>query len=821
MIATASKKPPNHPAYRSFFLSVVTLGLGFTAISCYQTAAHELGYQWLILASLTVITGSFTVRIPGVNSKVSVADTFIFTNIVLFGPAAGTVTAALDGLAGSIRAKTTSRRLEFTLFNTANMALSAQLAGVAFYGILGKGPLYGIGPVRLRDVLIPMAILGLVHYISNSGAVAVMVALETRSNLYRIWRDSFLWTSIAYLSCASVSVLIAVNASAISPFMSAALLPVMIVVYFEYKAHQEKTEEQIKNRQLNDLYLRTVESLALAVDAKDQTTHSHIRRVRAFAEGLAALCGITGGDELMAIRTGALLHDIGKLAVDDYILNKPGKLTMQEFDKMKMHALAGHEIVEQIQFPFPVAAFVRGHHERWDGRGYPDGLKGEEIPLGARILSIADAFDAMRSWRPYKTSLSMQDSLHHLRSKAGSEFDPNLVDLFIRNIDHLENAATEASKDTRELSFRNLAGTVNPALVPAAPPQPHHPLAAAATAELLSLYEFCASLAQHLELQDLYVNIAQRIRRLVPYDLCAFYLEKGNGTVKVDYAVGKYSDRIQNLALQVGKGLSGWVAAYHQPMINTGAAMEFHGADFDHGSLKDSLVVPLMVDQTCIGTISLFAEDPMSYSQEQLSVLQVVSRHVAPALADARKRAASKSEQRQIEIETRAYHASYLSVVASRLMASSGKTGSPFSLIYLDLNNFSQLVRLCGADTGDAILKQVAERLRQELRNIDFLVQFGRKGFVALVDGMGREASIQLAQRLQRRIREIKMGNIAGQNVFIFQQTGIATYPEDGTTITTLLEAAQRHLAMRAGLQDPGQEMPQAMPRVAEQEHLR
>jgi diguanylate cyclase (GGDEF)-like protein len=211
----------------------------------------------------------------------------------------------------------------------------------------------------------------------------------------------------------------------------------------------------------------------------------------------------------------------------------------------------------------------------------------------------------------------------------------------------------------------------------------------------------------------------------------------------------------------------------------------------------------------------------MSYTQEQLSVLQVVSRHVAPAFAEGRRRGASKSEQREIEIETRAYHASYLSVVASKLLATSGKSGSPFSLIYLDLNNFSQLVRLCGIDTGDAILKQVAERLRQELRAVDFLVQFGRKGFVALVDGMGREASTQLAQRLQRSIREIKMGNVAGQNVFIFQQTGIATYPEDGTTITALLESAQRHLAMRAGLQGPEQDDWQAMMPVREQERLR
>jgi len=818
MIATASSIHPHHPGYRVFYSIILVLGLGSTAISCYYAGTHAVNYQWLILASLTIITGSFTVQIPGVNSKVSVADTFIFINIVLFGPAAGTITAALDGLAGSVRAKTTSRRLEFTIFNTANMALSAQLAGLAFYGVLGRGILNGIGQVRLRDVLIPMAILGLVHYVVNSGSVAAVVALETRANYYRIWRDSFLWTAIAYLSCASASVLVAVNADSISPFMSAALLPILIVVYFEYKAHQEKTEERIKNRQLNDLYLRTVESLALAVDAKDQTTHNHIRRVRAFAEGLAALCGINSGDQLMAIRTGALLHDIGKLAVDDYILNKPGKLTTQEFDKMKVHALAGHEIVEQIQFPFPVASFVRGHHERWDGRGYPDGLKAEEIPLGARILSIADAFDAMRSWRPYKASLSMQDSLNQLRAKAGSVFDPNLVELFVRNIDRLENAATEAARDSRELSFRNLAAADNTVAATAFPPQPPHPLAAATTAELLSLNEFCSCVSQHLELQDLYVNLAQRIQRLIHYDLCAFYLERGNGTVRVEHAAGRFSEKILTHTLQIGKGLSGWVAAYQQPMINTGAAMEFHGADFEHIQLKDSVVVPLMQDNACVGTISLFAEDPMTYSQEQLSILEVVARHIAPAIAEARKRAASKSEQREIEVETRAYHASYLSVVASKLLATAGKTGSPFSLIYLDLSNFSQLVRLCGADTGDSILKQVAEGLRQELRKVDFLVQFGRKGFVALVDGMGREAGTLLAQRLQRRIREINMGNVAGKNVSVFQQAGVATYPEDGMNITALLESAQRHLAMRAGLQDFGQEELPPMPLAVEQE---
>ena len=521
-----------------------------------------------------------------------------------------------------------------------------------------------------------MAILGLVHCLSNSGMVAVMIAFERKRHFYQVWRESFLWTGITYLTCASVAVIIAVNASAVTPFVLAVLLPVLVVIYFEYKAHQEKTEEQFKHRQLNDLYLRTVESLALAVDAKDQTTHSHLRRVRAYAEGLAALCGVTDGNELMGIRTGALLHDIGKLAVDDYILNKPGKLTRQEFDKMKMHALAGHEIVEQIQFPFPVAAHVRGHHESWDGRGYPDGLKGEDIPLGARILAIADAFDAMRSWRPYKASLSMQDSLHELCSKAGSAFDPRLVGLFNQHIDRLENMAIEAARDSRELSFRNAAEESNRSLAHQNAVPFHHPLAATTRVELISLCEFCASLAQHLELQDLYVKVAQRLRRLIPSCLCAFYIEKGNGALKIDYAVGKHADMVQNMSVQVGKGVSGWVAAYHQPMMNTTAAMEFYGLNFDPACLKDSLVVPLMFDEACIGTISLYAESPMTYSHEHPGVLQVVARQVAPIIADAHKRATSNNEQRLIEGETRAYHASYLSCAAARLIATAKAAGA-------------------------------------------------------------------------------------------------------------------------------------------------
>ena len=211
-----------------------------------------------------------------------------------------------------------------------------------------------------------------------------------------------------------------------------AAAPLIVVIWGWWKVNKEKKDEAEKHLEEQEaLYLRTVESLALAVDAKDQTTYGHIRRVRVYATRLAHLCGIKDPDELKAITTGALLHDIGKLAIDDYILNKPGKLSKQEFDKIKMHATAGDEILKQIHFPFPVAKYVRYHHERYDGDGYPDGLEGERIPLGARILAVADAFDAMTSERPYRGAMNVENAVAEMERGLGSQFDPGVVRVFL------------------------------------------------------------------------------------------------------------------------------------------------------------------------------------------------------------------------------------------------------------------------------------------------------------------------------------------------------------------------------------------------------
>src|SRR5437870_8336865 len=181
--------------------------------------------------------------------------------------------------------------------------------------------------------------------------------------------------------------------------------------------------------QLNVL-VSTVHTLSTAIDARDEVTPRHVRRVQQGTLSLARELGVTDEDTLCGLEAAALLHDTGKIAVPEHILNKPGKLTYAEFEKMKRHAPIGAEILSSIEFPYPVVPIVRHHHENWDGTGYPDGLKGVEIPLGARILSVVDCFDALTSDRPYRRRMTEADALQIIVDRRGTMYDPVVVDAF-------------------------------------------------------------------------------------------------------------------------------------------------------------------------------------------------------------------------------------------------------------------------------------------------------------------------------------------------------------------------------------------------------
>ncbi len=212
-----------------------------------------------------------------------------------------------------------------------------------------------------------------------------------------------------------------------------AIVPLLLVLYFTFKTAMGRVEDADRHvEQLNRLYLSTIETLAMAIDAKDQVTHGHIRRVQSHATSLAREVGVNDEKLLKAIEAAALLHDMGKLAVPEYILNKPGKLSEAEFEKMKLHAAVGADILSAIDFPYPVVPIVRHHHENWDGTGYPTGIKGTDIPIGARILSVVDCFDALTSDRPYRARLSDDQAIDILLQRRGTMYDPLVVDTFLR-----------------------------------------------------------------------------------------------------------------------------------------------------------------------------------------------------------------------------------------------------------------------------------------------------------------------------------------------------------------------------------------------------
>src|SRR5262249_37852731 len=256
-------------------------------------------------------------------------------------------------------------------------------------------------PVRGQSLLARSAAAATVYFLANTFSVAGVVAVTEKRRIRSLWRETYFWSFPYYLLLGGVAALISVANHRYGWQAVFLGLPVVYVIFRSYRLYLSRLEsEKTHAEQIAALHLRTIEALALAIEAKDDTTHEHLQRVQVYALELGKKMGFNQG-ELQALRAGSILHDIGKLAVPEHIISKPRKLTPEEFEKMKIHPIVGSEILARVQFPYPVVPIVRSHHEKWNGTGYPDGLRGEEIPIGARVLTVVDCLDALASDRQY------------------------------------------------------------------------------------------------------------------------------------------------------------------------------------------------------------------------------------------------------------------------------------------------------------------------------------------------------------------------------------------------------------------------------------
>jgi putative nucleotidyltransferase with HDIG domain len=274
---------------------------------------------------------------------------------------------------------------------------------------------------------VPLVVAASTYFVANTVPVALVIALTEHKSPRKIWSECYFWAFPYYLVGAGIAGLVSWLNKIIGWQTSLMALPVVYLIYRSYSLYLGKLEDEKRHvEDMANLHLRTIEALALAIEAKDHTTHKHLQRVRLYANELAKELKVSP-EECEALNAAALLHDIGKLAVPEHIISKPGRLTPEEFEKMKIHPVVGAEILERVRFPYPVVPIVRAHHEKWDGSGYPFGLKGDEIPIGARILSAVDFLDALASDRQYRRALALDDVMGRLQAESGRSFDPDVV----------------------------------------------------------------------------------------------------------------------------------------------------------------------------------------------------------------------------------------------------------------------------------------------------------------------------------------------------------------------------------------------------------
>nr|MCU0256604.1 HD domain-containing protein [Vicinamibacterales bacterium] len=574
---------------RVYLVAVIASGSAALGWSILDLASHPPASRlWLALLALTCFSSTFSIRIPKASTTVSVSETFVFLAALLYGPSTATVIIAVDGLVISVWRR---YRLPQLLFNAAGAALSIFVAAQVFRAIAGT-PMGAVHESDVLDGLLPFAGFTLAYFVLNSGLNSAIAAMQRRTGLWSVWRRHFGVLLMSYCGSASVAALLVYNSRDFDISTIAIVLPLLVITYFTFKTSLQRVEDANHHlEQMNRLYLSTIETLAMAVDATDQITHGHIRRVQTWAVGLARALGVTEESQLKAIEAAALLHDVGKLAIPEHILNKPGRLSPAEFEKMKRHAAIGADILSAIDFPYPVVPIVRHHHEQWNGAGYPEGLRGADIPIGARILSVVDCFDALTSDRPYRRALTDERAIEMLVEQRGRAYDPLVVDTFARVFRDI--APAEAEGGRRGETMKEIAAVAHsPAPVAGATPR-SAPVPVFAP-DALPLAEVLLSGTPRASMGALAREAAETLLRLTPASLCViFAVDDQRGTLVPVQAAGEMGDAVLHHHITVGERLTGWVAANQRSICNSDASLDFVDRPDLGSAFRSCLSVPL------------------------------------------------------------------------------------------------------------------------------------------------------------------------------------------------------------------------------------
>jgi putative nucleotidyltransferase with HDIG domain len=528
------------------------------------------------------------------------------------------------------------------LFNLSQVTVSSA-AAYGTYQLVAARVLHGPGPLALLAAAI-------VHFACNTSAMSAIIGLTENKPVSKVWTDSYLWSFPYYMVGAAVAGLVNFLNRHIGWQSSLLVLPPIYLMYRSYRLYLGKLEDEKRHAEkVSNLHLRTIEALALAIEAKDQTTGEHLQRVRVYAMEVARELRLSE-DETEALRAASVLHDIGKLAVPEQIISKPGKLTPDEFEKMKIHPVVGAEILEQVEFPYPVVPIVRAHHEKWDGSGYPSGLKGEAIPIGARILAAVDCLDALASDRQYRKALPLHEAMARVSAEAGTSFDPRVVQILERRYVELEKLANEQPlsappKLSTDIKIARGAAPAAGFAEPETQPQQGRGAIKDSTVVIVdarreehNLFQLCGNLSDSFSAEDILSLVAVRMKRLVPYDSLAVYRLR-SGILTPELVCGENFSLFSALRIPIGEGLSGWVAQNRKPIVNGNPAVEpgYSNDATQHSALRSALAVPLEGDGGVVAVLALYRTPQDAFTKDDLVIVETLVSRIGFAIDRAGK----------------------------------------------------------------------------------------------------------------------------------------------------------------------------------------
>ncbi len=779
--------------------AVGVIAAGFASVLTMLAPASEPDWSTVsVLLVLGCIATQMRLQLPGVEGVFSLAFIFTFAAVAEL-PAlwAFAVIAIVEifeyVVALDLRGAPSGRAIGEVVFRGALAAMAVRAAT------------WVLGPFTAQQGFSWAAGLGLAaaaYFAVYSSVTAVRDGAAEGVSPWAIWRGRFFWVSPLYL-LAPFGVMI--TRLLINPESFAdSLLAVGIIgaAYWYLRSYFPRLHDQQDHAQkLAEIRQRALETLAVAIEAKDGSTAGHLQRVKMLATRLGARLHCNA-EEIRTLQLAAVLHDVGKVGVPDYILQKPSRLTEREFEEIATHAAIGADIVSTMEFPEPVEDVVLSHHEHWDGSGYPRGLSGADIPRLARILTVVDCFDALVSDRPYRKAMSIDEAVELMTRQRGKIFDPGVIDEFLGQLpNYLDEIKTELAKD---IAARG-NGVHSPLRVRQTWVGSESDIDFSSRIKslqelsrrpdlLVAFYDAMSVLGADLQFERMFAEALRVICETTGASSASILLySMRREHFVLQASAGLPTHCLGRLTLPATGGPVGRAAEMKVPAVdNLPPTGEGEPPLYFEGT-RCSLAAPLTVSGRLVGLLLLCSERPSAFDQDQTRLVSLLTSKLASTLI-------ASQQLRKIHIDANTDAVTSLPNARASFqrleqeLNRAHRQKQTVGVLFMDLDGLKPVNDSYGHAAGDRLLAAAAARLTESLRSYDFVGRIGGDEFLAILPGIRQDNIAKNVALLKSKLSETPVELGDGIQVRPMISIGAALYPDDAADPDKLVYLSDKRM---------------------------